>query len=69
MSNPELQPGDIGIDLAEFVSDFVTMCRECGFKKPSAREVATAYADQVAADEEEYVAVIERMTPQIRYYL
>lgn len=60
------------MDLAQFVSDFVTMCRESGEPIPPAADIADALADREApedATDAQYRAFVKRVTPEIQYLL
>jgi hypothetical protein len=59
-------------DLAEYVSDYWTIYRENGGKRPTAKEIAAAYCEAAIADDAdraEYDAAVAETAPQITYYL
>lgn len=59
-------------DMGQFVSDYWTMYKENGGRRPTAREIALAYAETAIAqdaDEKEYAAAVKEVTPQIAYHL
>ena len=61
-----------GPDIAEFVSDYVSMCADAGAPGPDEHEIAMAWAERAVHSYDSdtvYQDVVSNIVDQVRYYL